>query len=50
MLEIDCFDGRSTIWFLENDPTAHLTCIDPFPMRWDLRFGESPGSAVKSAR
>ena len=38
MLEIGSFEGRSTIWFLENilsDSSAHLTCID-----WpgDLRF------------
>ena len=41
MLEIGSFEGRSAIWFLENilsHTTAHLTCIDPFPLPWDLRF------------
>jgi predicted O-methyltransferase YrrM len=41
MLEIGSFEGRSTIWFLENilsDPTAHLTCIDLFRPPCDLRF------------
>jgi predicted O-methyltransferase YrrM len=32
-LEIGSYEGRSSIWFLENiltDPTSHLTCVDPF--------------------
>lgn len=33
VLEIGCFEGRSSLWFLENvmqHPKSHLTCIDTF--------------------
>lgn len=33
MLEIGCFEGRSTLWFLENVLTDHeskITCLDTF--------------------
>lgn len=33
MLEIGCFEGRSTIWFLENvvtHPTSLIFCVDTF--------------------
>jgi predicted O-methyltransferase YrrM len=32
-IEIGCFEGRSSIWLLENilqHETSHLTCIDPW--------------------
>ena len=32
-LEIGCFEGRSTLWFLENiltHPTSLITCVDDF--------------------
>ncbi len=32
-LEIGCWEGRSTVWTLQNvltDPTSHITVIDPF--------------------
>jgi predicted O-methyltransferase YrrM len=32
-LEIGCFEGRSTVWFLENiltDPTSEIWVVDPF--------------------
>ena len=35
-LEIGCFEGRSTLWFLENiliHSTASITCIDSFVRR-----------------
>lgn len=33
MLEIGSFEGRSTVWFLENilqNKNSHITCIDPW--------------------
>lgn len=46
-LEIGCFEGRSSIWFLENilqHDTSLLTCIDPsFPLVFHhniSQFGE----------
>ena len=33
MMEIGCYEGRSTVWFLENvltDSTATITCVDVF--------------------
>lgn len=30
ILEIGAFEGRSTLWFLENFPAARLTVIDPW--------------------
>jgi predicted O-methyltransferase YrrM len=33
-LEIGCYEGRSSIWFLDailTHPTSHLTCVDPYP-------------------
>jgi predicted O-methyltransferase YrrM len=42
VLEIGSYEGRSAIWFLENvvtDPSATLTCVDPWWWREDeLRF------------
>lgn len=42
MLEIGSFEGRSTVWFLENILTeqgAEITCVDVFSEpRWELRF------------
>lgn len=42
MLEIGSYEGRSTVWFLENiltHPDARITCVDLFSeARWDLRF------------
>jgi predicted O-methyltransferase YrrM len=40
-LEIGCFEGRSTIWFLENiaqHATASMTCIDVFTDSIEKRF------------
>lgn len=40
-LEIGCFEGRSSIWFLErivSHPTARMTCIDVFPESIEKRF------------
>jgi predicted O-methyltransferase YrrM len=40
-LEVGCFEGRSTIWFLENvltHPTSHMTCIDVFTEDIEKRF------------
>jgi predicted O-methyltransferase YrrM len=40
-LEIGCFEGRSTIWFLENvltHPTSHMTSIDVFTEDMEERF------------
>ncbi|GAB4020886.1 hypothetical protein GCM10028808_63910 [Spirosoma migulaei] len=34
VLEIGSFEGRSTVWFLENvltHPSAQLVCVDPMP-------------------
>lgn len=30
VLEIGCFEGRATRWFLQNLPDSHVTCIDTF--------------------
>lgn len=30
LLEIGCFEGRSTLWFLSKAPHAVITCIDHF--------------------
>lgn len=30
ILEIGCFEGRSTVWFLQRYPACYLTCIDTF--------------------
>lgn len=42
MLEIGSYEGRSTVWFLENILTqedAEITCVDIFSEpRWELRF------------
>jgi predicted O-methyltransferase YrrM len=42
MLEIGCFEGRSTIWFLDNiltHPTSKIACIDIFSVqRLEDRF------------
>jgi len=40
-LEIGCFEGRSSIWFLEriaSHPTARMTCIDVFTESIEKRF------------
>jgi predicted O-methyltransferase YrrM len=34
LLEIGCYEGRATVWLLENiatHPDATITCIDPYP-------------------
>lgn len=36
LLEIGCFEGRSTLWFLQNiltHPSASITCVDSFSRR-----------------
>src|SRR5437764_7667049 len=42
VLEIGSYEGRSTVWFLQNvltHPTAAITCVDPFLWREDeMRF------------
>ena len=42
MLEIGSYEGRSTVWFLENILThedSEITCVDIFSEpRWELRF------------
>lgn len=42
MLEIGTFEGRTTIWFLDNvltAPDASITCVDPFlDASYELRF------------
>ena len=40
ILEIGAFEGRSTIWFLQNFPSATLTTIDP----WDYTDGAHEGT------
>jgi predicted O-methyltransferase YrrM len=40
-LEIGCFEGRSTLWFLENvltHPSASMTCIDVFTDTIEANF------------
>jgi predicted O-methyltransferase YrrM len=40
-LEIGCFEGRSTLWFLENvltHPSATMTCIDVFTDKIEADF------------
>lgn len=40
LLEIGCFEGRSSIWFLENiltHPTSSMICVDVFS-GWELLF------------
>lgn len=37
ILEIGCFEGRSSVWFLQNFPGALLTCIDTFEGDDDLK-------------
>ncbi len=40
-LEVGCFEGRSTIWFLANiltHPTSRMTCIDVFTEGIEARF------------
>jgi predicted O-methyltransferase YrrM len=40
-LEIGCFEGRSTLWFLENvltHPDARMTCIDVFTDEIEANF------------
>jgi predicted O-methyltransferase YrrM len=40
-VEIGCFEGRSSIWFLEriaNHPSARMTCIDVFTDAIEQRF------------
>lgn len=37
-LEIGCFEGRATVWLLENiltDPTSKITVIDTFKGSWE---------------
>lgn len=29
-LEIGCFEGRATVWFLDHFPTSRITCVDTF--------------------
>jgi predicted O-methyltransferase YrrM len=36
ILEIGCFEGRSTLWFLEQAPKACVTCVDSFKGGSDL--------------
>ena len=41
LLEIGSFEGRSSIWFLENiltPPTSSITCVDVFCQEWELLF------------
>lgn len=49
--EIGVYEGRATVWFLENvltHPTCHIDCIDPFAWRWrDGRPGRVDMHAVK---
>jgi predicted O-methyltransferase YrrM len=43
-LEVGCFEGRSTIWFLENvltAPDARMTCIDVFTDAIEARFDKN---------
>jgi predicted O-methyltransferase YrrM len=37
ILEIGCYEGRSTVWFLENLKPRNITCIDTFQGDDDLR-------------
>ena len=30
VLEVGCFEGRATCWFLEQSPKVRVTCIDDF--------------------
>jgi predicted O-methyltransferase YrrM len=52
-LEIGCFEGRSTIWFLENvltHPTSHMTCIDVFPKHIEELFDHNMEVSGLSSR
>jgi predicted O-methyltransferase YrrM len=43
LLEIGSFEGRSSLWFLENiltHPTSSITCVDPF-FRVEIRFDQN---------
>lgn len=54
MLEIGSFEGRSTIWFLENivtHPTSRLVCVDPFfdPLQ-EVRFDHNVSVSGAASR
>ena len=41
-LEIGCFEGRTTVWMLENiltHPTSRIVCVDPFVPNSGLNIG-----------
>lgn len=37
ILEIGCFEGRSTLWFLNRFPLTRITCVDQFKSDEDLK-------------
>lgn len=46
-MEIGCYEGRSTIWLLENvltDSSSKITCLDWF---WDQKYHEKNGRAIE---
>lgn len=53
MLEVGCFEGKSTVWFLENllaHPKSRITCIDPwanFNQDGGLDSYDSPDAQLK---
>jgi predicted O-methyltransferase YrrM len=53
-LEIGSYEGRSTVWFLENilrHPGSTITCIDIFSEpRWDLRFDHNVRASQHAAK
>ena len=53
-LEIGSYEGRSTVWFLENvlrHPGSTITCIDIFSEpRWDLRFDHNVRASQQGAK
>ena len=53
-LEIGSYEGRSTVWFLENvlrHPESTITCIDIFSEeRWDLRFVHNIRASQSAAK
>jgi FkbM family methyltransferase len=45
ILEIGCHDGETTVWFLEEFPSATIHCFDPDPRalkKFQRRIGDDP--------
>jgi len=52
-MEIGCFEGRSSIWFLEriaSDPSARMSCVDVFTDAIEQRFDHNLGVSGLASR